>query len=466
MAFAGLSMAMCLCSSVTLAAVDPAVLKARQKFFGVDNVDVNTGAVKKDKVIASWATNTTYVASILGRVVLLDSYISRPELPTVPIDRRYAPVLPQDLIDVRPEAIFLGHGHGDHADNAAYIAKWTNAIIYATPETCDVMQADVARMAADPNPQNGGAPYLPNANPVNCVGVVPRGSRPGQYDEGPNAGLQKSSATKLVTPLDSLVCVLAFKFVHSGTAPVDPSFTHTTLSDLADPRYAGRVITTPTPAITYPAMYPTLTAFTPPTNVANRVPGQLNTTTTGFGGSAGPYEVFYQFVLRSGYNFSLVWLNSAGPAKEGIGVDPGLISLAQYNDPAFDPAAKALAASIGAGLYSLMDTLPNTDVLLGSIVSLGAAANQQRDIILVQQHLKPKFYIPGHLTDVAQKGSGIYHMISWRETALNMGFPQSDWPEFRLLLDPIDFFVPQVWSPGDARWANPAKAARFAQLCS
>jgi hypothetical protein len=453
-------------TSVTLAAVDPALLKARQKFFGIENVDVNTGAVKKDKVIASWATNTTYVTSILGRVVLLDSYISRPELPTTPIDRRYAPVLPQDLIDVRPEAIFLGHGHGDHADNAAYIAKWTNAVIYATPETCDVMQADVARMAADPNPQNLGAPYLPNSNPVNCVGVVPRGSRPGQYDEGPNAGTGKSSATKLSTPLDSLVCVLAFKFVHSGTAPVDPSFTHTTLSDLADPRYAGRVITTPTPPVTYPAMYPTLTAFTPPTNVANRVAGQLNTTTTGFGGTAGPYEVFYEFVLRSGYNFSLVWLNSAGPAKEGIGVDPGLVTLAQYNNPATPQATKDLAAAIGAGLYSLMDTLPNTDVLLGSIVSLGAAANQQRDIILVQQHLKPKFYIPGHLTDVAQKGSGIYHMMSWRETALNMGFPQSDWPEFRLLMDPIDFFVPQVWSPGDPRWSNPAKAARFAQFCN
>ena len=463
MAFAGLSMAMCLCSSVTLAAVDPAMLKARQKFFGIDNVDVNTGAVKKDKVIASWATNTTYVTSILGRVVLLDSYISRPELPTSPIDRRYAPVLPQDLIDVRPEAIFLGHGHGDHADNAAYIAKWTNAIIYSTPETCDVMQADVTRMFNDPNAVNGGVKVVPDATPVNCVGVVPRGSRPGQYNEGPNAGLLTSSATKLATPLDSLVCVLAFKFVHSGTAPVDPSFTHATLSDLADPRYAGRTITTPTPAVTYPAMYPTLTSFTPG---GTPVPGQINTTTTGFGGTAGPYEVFYQFVVRSGYNFSLVWLNSAGPAKEGIGVDPGLISLATYNNPATPQATKDLAAAIGAGLYSIMDTLPNTDVLLGSIVSLGAAANQQRDIIMVQQHLKPKFYIPGHLTDVAQKGSGIYHMMSWRETALNMGFPQSDWPEFRLLMDPFDFFVPQVWTPGDARWQNPAKAARFAQLCN
>ena len=218
------------------------MLKARQKFFGIDNVDVNTAAVKNDKVIASWATNTTYVVSIMGRVVLLDSYITTPQLPSSPIDRRYAPVLPQDFIDVRPEAIFLGHGHGDHADNAAYIAKWTNATIYASPETCLVMQQDVVRMADRPESSERWRAVPSESAPVNCVGVVPTGSRPGQYNEGPNAGLLKSSATKLATPLDSLVCVLAFKFVHSGTAPADPSFTHATLSDLADPRYAGRVI--------------------------------------------------------------------------------------------------------------------------------------------------------------------------------------------------------------------------------
>ena len=104
-----------------------------------------------------------------------------------------------------------------------------------------------------------------------------------------------------------------------------------------------------------------------------------------------------------------------------------------------------------------MDTLPPTDVLLGSIVSLGASANQQRDIVLVQQHLKPKVYYPGHLTDVAQAGSAIYHKINWRETALAMGFPQSDWPEFRLLVDPNDFMVPQVFDPDDKRWAKSSK---------
>ncbi|HEY4882400.1 MAG TPA: hypothetical protein VII08_02090 [Myxococcales bacterium] len=118
----------------------------------------------------------------------------------------------------------------------------------------------------------------------------------------------------------------------------------------------------------------------------------------------------------------------------------------------------ALAAEIGKGLFSIMDNLPHPDVLLGSIVSLGAANNQQRDIIQYTQHLKPKVYYPGHLTDVAQAGSALYHKLSWRDTAYNMGFPQSEWPEFRLQIDPNDFLVPQVFNPSDERWSKSRKA--------
>jgi len=145
--------------------------------------------------------------------------------------------------------------------------------------------------------------------------------------------------------------------------------------------------------------------------------------------------------------------------KEGIGTgSPGLISLAQYNDPVNNGPAIALAGEIGKGLFSIMDNLPHPDVLLGSIVSLGAANNQQRDIIQYIQHLKPKVYYPGHLTDVAQAGSALYHKLSWRDTAYGMGFPQSEWPEFRLQVDPNDFLVPQVFNPGDDRWSKTRKA--------
>src|SRR5256885_1446607 len=183
----------------------PALIHARQKFFGIENVD-DKGRVDKDKVIFSWATNTTYVVSVLGRVILLDSYINRPELPTALLDTRRTPILPQDFVDVRPEAIFLGHGHGDHADNAAFVAKWTGATIYASPETCDVMQLDVARMFNDPNAVNGSAKIVPDGKPVNCVGVVPRASRPGEYDEATN-----NATARRITALDPQVCILAFK---------------------------------------------------------------------------------------------------------------------------------------------------------------------------------------------------------------------------------------------------------------
>ena len=450
--------------SLAAAAAPPGdIVKARQKFFGVENVDSN-GNVKGDKVIVSWATNTTYLVSLEGRVILLDSYINRPELPTAPIDRRRSPVLPQDFVDAQPEAIFLGHGHGDHADNAAFVAKWLGIPIYSSPETCDVMQLDVTRMFNDPNAVNGGAKIVPDGTPVNCIGVVPRGSRPGEYDQKTD-----TSTARRIDALDPQVCILAFKFLHSNTAPADPTFSHTPLANLGDPRYAGVTIG----STVYPAMFPVGTSFTPPSNVANAVPGQMNTTTTGFGSPpgnpAGAIEIVYEFVLRSGNKFALFWANSAGPATEGITsqvtvngqpgpLDKDMVTLAQYNDPATDPAKIAFAKKIGASLYALMDKLPSTDVLLGSIVSLGASTNQQRDIIKVQEHLKPKVYYPGHLTDVAQAGSAIYHKINWRETALAMGFPQSEWPEFRLLVDPNDFFVPQVFDPNDKRWAKPDRS--------
>src|SRR6266481_7237942 len=201
---------LCVLSAFAAADPDPALIKARQKFFGIENVD-EKGGIAKDKVIFSWATNTTYAASLLGRVVLLDSYINRPELPSAPIDIRRTKILPQDFVDAHPEAIFLGHGHGDHADNAAYIAKWLNIPIYTTPETCDAMQLYVARMAADPNTVNGGSKLVPDAKPVNCVGVVPRGSVPG-------------TAVVNIDQLNPVACVVAFKHIHSGRVPTDPQF--------------------------------------------------------------------------------------------------------------------------------------------------------------------------------------------------------------------------------------------------
>ncbi len=448
-------------AAITCAAgdADSSLIKARQKFFGTENVD-EKGGVKKDKVIFSWATNTTYVVSVQGRVMMLDSYLLHAELPTPgPIDRRRTKALPQDFVDLRPEAIFLGHGHGDHADNAAFVAKWTGATIYASPETCDVMQQDVIRMWNDPNAHNNGAKLIPNGDPVKCEGVVPRNSPPGEYTgtlANPTGG---TTTVRRIMQFDPQVCVLAFKHIHSGNAPADPSFVHSPLNDLADPRDAGRVFDSP--PVTYPALYPTGLPYTPPNNPALRVPGQMNTTTTGFGGAAGIIEIAYHFVVRGNKNFTFTYVNSAGPVKEGIGSgSPGLISLAQYNDPVNNGPAIALAAEIGKGLFSIMENLPDTDVMLGSVISLGSTANQQRDIISYIQRLKPRVFIPGHFSAVAQRGSSPYYLVNWRETALAMGFPQSEWPELRWMVDPLDYFRPLVYDPDDERWAKSHEAAR------
>ena len=73
--------------------------------------------------------------SLKGRVILLDSYVHRAE--TVP---GRTPLVVEDLVSLRPEAIFLGHGHGDHADNAAFVAGTLGIPIYSTQETCVAMQ--------------------------------------------------------------------------------------------------------------------------------------------------------------------------------------------------------------------------------------------------------------------------------------------------------------------------------------
>ncbi len=104
------------------------MIAVRSRFFGAENVDQYTGAVRRDRVIVSWVTNASPAVSLEGRIVLLDTYINRLEVapPAGQVDLRRTPISVSDLVNLHPEAIFLGHGHGDHADNAAYIAKLDN----------------------------------------------------------------------------------------------------------------------------------------------------------------------------------------------------------------------------------------------------------------------------------------------------------------------------------------------------
>jgi len=408
---------------------DPKVVAVRQRFFGAENVNPVTAGVDKDAVIFSWVTNSTVAVSLRGRIFLLDSYIQRLELPPAAgqPDLRRTPIDYQDLVTLRPEAIFLGHGHGDHADNAAYVAKWLSIPIYTSPETCDVMQADVRRMFADPNSANGGTRIIPDGNPVNCIPVVSRASQPG-------------AEIVNLDQFEPLACIVAFKHIHSGTVPTDQPFVP--VNNISDPREPD--LYPPGPCVT-----PTNTCSgngTPTTPTA----GQVNLTTTGFGtipGSpGGSISLFYQFVLRDDRNFAFVWHNTTGPLKEGTGSDPGLPS----------PA-------IGAKLFSIMESLPQTDIEFGSIVSAGWATNGVRDPVLYHQHIRPKIYVPLHQTNVAAISSSLEFKKSLLLTqqARNVGWK----PELRWMVDPDDYLRPMVYDPKDKRWETPGKSARVEQFC-
>jgi len=407
------------------------VVETRQRYFGAENVNAHNASIRDDKVIFSWITNASLAVSVLGHVILLDTYVNRLELPPAPgaSDLRRTPINYQDLVNLRPEAIFLGHGHGDHADNAAYIARWLDIPIYASPETCDVMQADVQRMFDDPNTANGGVKIVPSKASVRCIGVVSRGSVPGAE----------------VVHLDALepkVCIVAFKHIHSGSVPPDTSFPAVPVQNIADPRE--------------PDLYPRQTCVTPTSNCQGTgtptppLPGQVNLTTSGFGslpGSpGGPISLFYQFIVRRGPNFSFAWHNTTGPLKEGAGSDPGLPS----------PA-------VGAHLFAIMEALPRTSVELGSIVSLGFATNGVRDAILYQQHLRPLIYVPLHTTDVAVPSSSLEFKKSYVETLDTAQISYR--PELRWMVDPNDFLRPVAYDPDDPRWESPGNARRVGQFC-
>jgi hypothetical protein len=463
-----------------------ATIAARQKFFGAENVDPRSGDVRRDRVIFSWITNAGYAASFRGRVVLLDTYINRFEVPPASgPDLRRTPFGAQDLIDLKPEAIFLGHGHGDHADNAAYIAKWLNIPIYSTPETCDVMQLDVARMAADPNTVNGGVKLVPDATPVNCVGVVPRGSVPG-------------AAVVNINQLDPVACIVAFKHIHSGRVPTDPNFWGSNpivpvINDF-DPREQaiyppGTCVAPYAPSTTRePAMTAAQIGLASPGTVlgdgvkglqgclgvgsalTTLVPGQMNLTTSGFGGVAGPYSIFYQIILRDRNHFTTVWHNTAGPLIEGFGTDPGLTSAvpgSPYN-AGVSPTGNPL---VGAHLFAIMESLPPTDVEFGSVTTLGLSTNAVRDPFLYTQHVRPRIYVPGHMTDVQLVSSSLQSKKSFILTQeVAAGSPEIPdgivyKPELRWLVDPNDLAKPLVFDPDDSRWSNPEKDERIGKFC-
>ena len=158
-------------TSAALAA-DPLIV-ARQKIFGIENVDANTGAVKKDKVVFSWLSHISGAVAVQGRVIMFDTYVNRLE-----VTPGRTPFVIKDLVDLKPEALFVGHGHSDHADNAAFIAAKTGAKLYMTPEACGTAQVALTRMKNDPFMQADPFYAIPQSTTINCIPLTTAGSVP------------------------------------------------------------------------------------------------------------------------------------------------------------------------------------------------------------------------------------------------------------------------------------------------
>jgi hypothetical protein len=135
------------------------MVAARRRFFGEQNVDPSTGAVRSDRVIMSWFSVANYAASLNGHVVLVDAWVARGS------HSGYVPTSVEEVAALRPEYIFVGHGDFDHVADAAEIASMSGATIVGTPEHC----ASIRDQAGD--------------DKIPCVEVAPEGAQPGLAKE-------------------------------------------------------------------------------------------------------------------------------------------------------------------------------------------------------------------------------------------------------------------------------------------
>lgn len=231
-------------------------VQARQHFFGKGNVDPASGKPARDRAVFSWVTTSTLAASIAGRVVLLDTYIHKGE-----DQPNYVPATVGDLIALRPEAIFIGHGHSDHAKNAGTIAVETGATIVGTPEHCDQAKAEASE-------------YAPTAPQITCVAAVSRDSAAG-------------AEVNVLSMLAPAVCVTALKHLHSDAEPPDPEHA-------------------PNPVLAVPDVGPVLVHPPGPSAVVDVADTFADT------GDEG-WSVLYQFRVGA---FAVTWHDTVGPLKE------------------------------------------------------------------------------------------------------------------------------------------------------
>jgi len=397
------------------------MIAARQKFFGVANVNEANGKVRDDRVVFSWLTNATFAAAMKGHVVLLDSFVTRLE-----VKPGRTPFVIQDLVDLKPEAIFLGHGHFDHADNAAYIAQQTGAVIYASPETCDNMHIDATN--------NFDAGYT-LVRAVTCKPQTTRGSTPGKE-------------IVQINDFEPAVSISVFKHLHStNTGVTDPDAVpiSATVNGVCTPTASkGNTFPCNLQDPRDPMLFPLGTPLSTVMNIA-----------TARTGAGGPISLFYVFTVNdNGGKFKFTWHNTTGDIIDSCALPNNNPATGLPFEPGQDatgcfPGVTVKGKTVGANLASIMDGLGPVDVEMGSVVSLGFSQNGERDIVSYIGHVKPKVFIPNHVTAVAVEGSSLEWKVGFFDALKAAKIPQTLWPDVSWLVDPNDYLRPIVFELKD-----------------
>lgn len=153
--------------------------------------------------------------------------------------------------------------------------------------------------------------------------------------------------------------------------------------------------------------------------------------------------------ILPGKHFTFVWHNSAGALKEGKG-------------RGWDGKPED-----GRRLTAIMRALPPTDLQMGTASSGNFNNNGLRDLIQYQEALKPRIFIPNHLTSgtATREASSLSVYAGYLKQLELMKAPKEDRPSIRWLVDPTDYLKPIVFDTKDDNWASSHKNEVMDQMC-
>lgn len=233
-------------------AISAEVQEARDRLLGPNATD-------PDQVKVWWTGVASFVASAGGHLFLFDAW------EIVGLHQDYSPMGRDELVAIAPEAIFIGHGHFDHAGDAGYVAGRTGAPLVAGAATC----ATAREQAASDN----------NQDAFECLILG-------------DAETPAPGTTQRIKVWQDMKEISVLRHTHSAPDPTDLG--------------AGGL-----PLIFFPELLPYLTHL-------NTDPEEALTFLQSLDDESGntPAGGVWAYHLRVG-DFSLLWHDSAGPIAEG-----------------------------------------------------------------------------------------------------------------------------------------------------